>query len=127
MEKEIVDTFCKLLNEFIDDLYRSYPDNSLYLLKKATEAMIYANPSGVVKNFTSCISPYKSKILESDESFFLEGDLEKDILRGEYSFLLDELKKISSIWKDPNTSYKTKKSIWKYFHVLIKLSDKLKG
>jgi hypothetical protein len=125
-KQEIVKTFCTVLKDFLSDIYNSYPDNSLLLLQQATNAMILADPSSVVENFMTCIEPYTNKILSKDESFFLDGGLESELATGEYSFLLEELKKISNIWKNPETSDKTKKSIWKYLQILVKLGKNLK-
>ena len=119
--------FCTILKDFLKDMYKSYPDTSLMMLVKATEAMILTNPSGVVENFVYCIEPYIEKILCRDESFFLEGGLTNDIKEGSYSFLTDELNKVVKIWNDPNTSTKTKNAIWKYFELLVKLGLKASG
>lgn len=125
MEKEIVDSFCQILKDFLLDMYTSYPDNSLLILRNMTDAMIYTNPKGVVKNFMSCVNPYVDKILNKDELFFMDGGLEKDLSSGEYSFLLDELKKISTIWRNPNTKLNTKNCIWKYLTILVKLGKRV--
>lgn len=127
MEREvvIVNNFCTVLKDFLTDMYKSYPDNSLLLLKNMTDAMIFSNPRGVVKNYMLCVKSYQRKILAKDEDFFLNGELENDLSSGEYSFLLDELKKICNIWRDSNTSLNTKNAIWKYLQVLINLGNKL--
>jgi hypothetical protein len=96
------------------------------MLKQATSAMILTHPNGVVDNFMLCVEPYIEKILKKDQSFFLDGNLENDLSSGEYSFLLDELKKISKIWQDTSTPERTKQSIWKYLQVLVKLGNNLK-
>lgn len=123
----IINQFCTILKDFLKDMYKSYPDTSLMLLIKATEAMILTNPSGVVENFVYCIDPYVDKILHRDESFFLEGGLTSDIKEGNYSFLADELNKVVKIWNDPTTPVKTKNAIWKYFEILVKLGLKAVG
>lgn len=118
-----VSLFCKVLKDFLNDIYKSYPDNSLLVLINATNAMILANPSSVVENFKYCIDPYKEKIISKDESFFLEGGLTRDLENTSYSFLTDELNKVVKIWNDPSTPDKTKQAIWKYFELLVKLSN----
>ena len=125
-KQEIVKTFCTVLKDFLSDIYNSYPDNSLLVLQQATNAMILTDPRSVAENFMTCIGPYSDKILSKDESFFLDGGLESELATDEYSFLLEEIKKISKIWKNPETSAKTKNSIWKYFQILIKLGKNLK-
>jgi hypothetical protein len=125
MEKELVDSFCSILKDFLLDLYTSYPDNSLLILRNMTDAMIYTHPKGVVQNFMLCVNPYVDKILKKNDLFFLDGGLENDLSSGEYSFLLDELKKIANIWRDSNTTLNTKNCIWKYLIILVKLGKKV--
>ena len=90
-KKELTETFCSVLKDFLQDMYNSYPDTSLMMLQQATNAMIMTHPDGVVTNFMYCVEKYTEKILSKDESFFLGGGLEKDLSSGQYSFLLEEL------------------------------------
>lgn len=124
-KQELTNTFCTVLKDFLSDMYNSYPDASLMMLRQMTSAMIMTDPNGVVLNFMFCVEKYSGKILNKDESFFLDGGLESELSQGEYSFLLDELKKISSIWRNPETSAKTKASIWKYLQILVKLGKSI--
>ena len=129
MNTVVVKQFCSVLKDFLGDMYKSYPDNSLLTLITATNAMVLVNPNGVLKNFICCIDPYVEKILCRDESFFLDGGLSKDLsdIDGNYSFLKDELNKVVNIWNNPSTTLKTKNAIWRYFEVLTKLSMKAVG
>lgn len=124
-KQELTNTFCTVLKDFLSDMYNSYPDTSLMMLRQATSAMVLTDPNGVVVNFMYCVEKYTTKILAKDESFFLDGGLEGELSQGEYSFLLDELKKISIIWRNPETSAKTKASIWKYLQILVKLGKSI--
>lgn len=117
--------FCKVLKEFLTDIYNSYPDASLFVLIQATDALILTSPRTVVDNYMLCVESYKTQIANKDESFFLEGHLGKELRGTPYEFLLDELEKIIKIWNDPKTSPKTKECIWKYFQVLTKLGSKI--
>lgn len=122
--KELTTSFCQILKDFLNDIYMSYPDPKLLIFQQATNAMVMSNPLGVVENFMKSVSKYSDKILAKDEAFFIEGGLEEHI-QGEYSFLTEELKKITNIWKDPKTPLKTKNSIWKYLQILVKLGQKI--
>jgi hypothetical protein len=123
-KKKQTKIFCTLLSDFFNDIYKSYPDASLLMLIKISDGMILTNPSGVVENFMICVEPFIEKIKAKDEGFFLEGGLSAGIGE-EYSFLNDEINKIVNIWKNPATPENTKKSIWKYFEVLVSLGEKL--
>lgn len=124
-EDTIIKTFCSVLIDFLDDLYQSYPDPNLFILKQTTRAMVVSSPRSVVENFMSCVEPYKDKLINRDESFFINGGLTANLSSTKYSFLVDELNKISEIWNRPETSKKTKDGIWKYFQILLNLGSKL--
>jgi hypothetical protein len=124
-EDKIVKTFCTVLGDFLEDLYLSYPDPSLFILKQTTKGMMTTCPKKLVENFMECIDPYKDKLLKKDETFFINGGLATNLADTKYGFLVDELNKISDIWKREDTSKKTKDGIWSYFQVLIQLGSKL--
>ena len=117
--------FFSVLSDFLNDIYKSYPDASLLIFMKMTDALIATNPSSVVDNFMEYVSPVKDKIKAKDETFFINGGLTQQISQ-EHSFLNDEIDKIISIWTDKNTSNKTKEVIWKYFQVLVDIGEKIK-
>lgn len=123
MTKHQQKVFCKILSDFFNDIYKSYPEPSLLILIKMSDAMIMANPKGVVENFMECIEPFIEKIKKKDEQFFLNGGLTS--VAEEYSFLNGEINKIISIWKSPDTPETTKKNIWRYFEILVNLGEKL--
>lgn len=117
-----VKVFCTVLSDFFKDIYASYPEASLMMLMKIVDGMILTNPRGVVDNFMYCIGPYVDKIKNKDERFFLDGGLNSNVSD---TYLLDEIKKIINIWKNPDTPEKTKSSIWKYFQILCNLGEKI--
>lgn len=125
MEEKNIKMFCSVLEEFLQDLYQTYPDPSLFLLKQTSKLMMVSTPRLIVENFMSCISPYKDRILKKDETFFINGGLASNLKNTDYGFLIDEINKISEIWNKKETSLKTKESIWKYFHVLIAIGSKI--
>jgi hypothetical protein len=118
-----IKTFCTVLDDFLNDLYMSYPDPGLFILRQTTKTMSAANPILVVSNFMDTVGPYKEKILNKDETFFINGGLTNELSNTEYSFLVEEINKITDIWNRIDTPQKTKESIWKYFKVLITLGN----
>lgn len=118
--------FCTVLTDFLNDIYKSYPDASLMIFMKMTDALIATNPSRVVANFMEYVDPVKDKIKAKDESFFINGGLTQQVSK-DHSFLNDEIDKILSIWTDEKTSTKTKDVIWKYFQVLVEIGEKIES
>ncbi len=117
-----IETFCKTFDDFLEDLQILKPnDISLKLLKKTVKGLYLIKPELVVIQFMNYTSSYSSKILEKDETFFL-NDLQDDIVEG-YEWVKDEIKKIKEIWPDASTT--TKENIWKYFQIFIKLGNSI--
>jgi hypothetical protein len=116
-------TFCSILSDFMEDMYKSYPDPSLLILLNATKTMMNVSQDAVVKQFMYCIEDYVDKIKTRDESFFIEGGLANNLEGTQYSFLLEEINKVAEIWRHPETPQKTKESIWKYFEILEQLGS----
>jgi hypothetical protein len=127
MSNKTTDIFCTILVDFLNDINKSYPDASLYLLIKTTEVMISATPNLVIENFMICMEPYISQIKAKDASFFLNGGISNKLEGTQYSFLIDEINKVCAIWSASDTPIKTKESIWKYFDILTTLGLKLKN
>lgn len=117
--------FCSVFSDFLNDMYKSYPDTSLMLFISATDALIATKPSIIVSTFMEYVHPLKDKIKNKDETFFLNGGLSQQV-NNENSFLHAEIEKIISIWKDKETPEKTKEVIWKYFQVLVEIGEKCK-
>lgn len=124
-EEKLVKTFCSILDDFFNDIYQSYPDPSLFVLKQMSKAMMKTTPKLVVENFMNCIEPYKEKLLKKDETFFTEGGLANNLKNTDYGFLIEEINKVSDIWNRKETSHKTKEGIWKYFQALITVGSKV--
>jgi hypothetical protein len=116
-----VSLFTKQFSKLLNDLIDMYPnDRSLFLLQTTVNGMIYLDPEGFTKKVVSYLEPYNQKILDRDESFFLNEIINEFEDR---AFIADEIKKVHNIWIDPETSDNTKESIWKYFIFMVKLGN----
>jgi len=124
-KKKSVGVFCTILDDFLQDMYKSYPDPALLILINATKAMMNVSQYTVVQQFMLCIEDYTEKIRTRDASFFLDGGLANTLEGSPYSFLVDEINKVAEIWRRPDTPEKTKESIWKYFEILEKLGTSI--
>lgn len=118
-----IKTFCDLFKEFLNDLVSLHPnDSSLVLLKTTITLLSATTPKLLVSQFMEYTTPYKDKILNKDESFFL-NNLQNDIQDESYSWINDEINKVKYYW--PETSQDTKDKIWKYFQAFIKLGNSI--
>lgn len=120
--------FLKLFNtkadEFCRDLVATFPEvnefkqlkSGLLLLKNVDEK----KPREVFHTFVA--SNYRQKILEKDESFFL-NEMQHQAQGGmDASQWESVIALLRSLWA--TLSEENKDSIWKYFQVLIALNDK---
>lgn len=103
--------FNKTSKEFIKDLIKSYPDvknlKLIYLAFKVCKKMSKKAPC---KFFDTIIQPYKTQILNKDDSFINRED-----------FNVIFLSNIKNVVK--NISEENKEHIWTYLHLLIKLME----
>lgn len=114
-----ISLFTKQFSGLLSDLIGLYPDdNSLFLLQTTVSGMIYLDPESFTKRVVSYLEPYNEKILNKEESFFLNEIINEF---EDKAFIADQIKKVHSIWIDTNTSNNTKESIWKYFIFMVKL------
>lgn len=117
--------FYELFNEKTDELFKdlitSYPEveqfrhwrSGLSLLKNVDN-------KGPQRIFKSHIDNYREYILAKNEEFFLtNGSIE---VKTDQEYWNDFMNHIRGMWK--TLGEENKEVIWKYFHVLVVLSDK---
>jgi hypothetical protein len=116
-----IKVFNQIFFEFIGDLIRLYPeDRTLSLAQTGISALVYITPIELPKQFYTSIGPFEKEILAKNEAFFLHESFTKTF--ADDAYISNEIKRIMSIWKDPNTSNETKKLIWSYLIKLTRLS-----
>ena len=122
----LLTAFNTQLSNFIDELIILCPeDNDFKVFKNAFLLLKRSNPRQISVFFTKYISDFKKKILEKDETFFLDNNYEtvtKDIESSQENILMT-INKLKNYWKD--LSDNNKETIWKYLSNLIKLNDLL--
>jgi len=103
-----VGAFIQVLEQFLDELTCTFPEQANLKKYKATfDLLRKANPRKIMESFTDSAKPYADKIMAMDETFFLEGDID---------FLNDlDIKK----WWTPQLSASTKQSIWQFLQYLL--------
>ena len=105
--------FTELTEMFPHDKNIKIAQTSLMFIKKT-------NPRKLLELFKYYIYRYETKIMQRDESFFLQRSFDDDM--SEYVKSLNAVTDLKDHWC--TMSEKTKDSIWMYFIVLIKLSKK---
>ena len=122
----ILTAFNTQLATFIDELILLCPeDNDFKVFKNAFLLLKRTNPRQISIFFTKYISDFKKKILENDETFFLDNSYEnvtQDIESPQENILMT-INKLKNYWNDLTDT--NKDNIWKYLSNLIKLNDLL--
>ena len=115
--------FNEKMLEFARDLCNVFPNVGEFTRFRSGVLMLQNLEPKTLENIfrTYVLSKYKDQILEKDESFFLEHT-EFDIYSQRSDYWLSLIDQIKEMWKTLNDD--NKEIIWKYFHVLIVISDK---
>lgn len=118
------DRFNEKTEEFIKDLNVAFPEVEQFKYFRSGFHMVKnldpKTPQNIFNTYVS--ATYREYILNKDESFFLSHEVEIPTYKDYWQEFIDYIKKI---WKTLDTD--NKEIIWKYFHVLLVLSDKCKS
>ena len=119
--------YCELFNakadEFMKELGKSFPElkqisafrSGFNLLKN----LDVKKPQEVFNTYV--YNEYKDYIVNKNEDFFLTNDVE--ITTDSKDYWLDFIKTIRGVWKSLDDE--NKDVVWKYFHVLVALNEKI--
>lgn len=109
------------LERLVNELINYFPDcNDFKIFESSFLLLKQTNPRKILDLFKSHISfKYKQYILDKNEDFFLNYDY-NDIVKSNYAELL--MSRLKNNWKLIDD--KNKEVIWKYFQVLVILSEK---
>lgn len=116
--------FNQQLVNFIEELHNLFPKdneislalNTVYLLKKT-------NPKKIIEFFRDYFMPYEDKIKKMDVSFFIKKDYDNEV--SDYVKSLNVITNLKKYWDI--MSQQSKKNIWIYMNVLVKLCHKYYG
>ena len=108
-------------DNFINELCTICPKSTDILIFREKYNLIRsANSKLVVEYFVQFIYPLKQKIMEQDESFFLEGGGQEEIKDNSGLQFRDN---ITKLWIT-EMSADNKEIIWKYFKIFVILCEK---
>ena len=121
-KKAYYDLFNSKAEEFIKELTTSFPDikqfssfKSGFMFLKNLDAK---KPQEVFNTYV--YNEYKTYIIERNEAFFLNNEI--DITSSRKDYWLEFIENIRGIWV--NLDSDNKEVIWKYFHILVALNEK---
>ena len=113
--------FIQQIDNFVNELCTIFPDsNEILMFREKYNLIRYANSKLVVEYFILYILPHKKKIINQEESFFLEGGGQEEIKDNSGLKFRDSIK---SLWIS-EMSDENKEIIWKYFKIFIILCEK---
>tara|TARA_B100000902_G_C26979827_1_gene749711 strand:+ start:213 stop:596 length:384 start_codon:yes stop_codon:yes gene_type:complete len=118
----LLKAFTTQINNLIIELYEVLPYNKdISLNKTAIELLISTNPRIIYNAFNSYVLPYKKQIMERDDTFFLNEKIQAtDAVNRQ---VVKTLTILRNSWSKLTDS--TQDSVWLYFAVLIRLSERI--
>jgi len=114
-------TLLQQIDNFINELCTIFPKNNDILLFREKYILIKsANSKLVIEYFIQFIYPLKKKIMNQDESFFLDGGGQEEIKDTSGLKFRDNIK---TLWV-AEMSPENKEVVWKYFKIFVILCEK---
>ncbi len=121
MSNPYLKAFNNLVIKFNEDLIFTFPEeNDFKVYKRGIMLINTANAKKICILFKEYMIYYKKKILDKDESFFLNNDY-VEIVNNSSEGVEGIIQKLKNYWT--NLSVVNKSKIWEYLNSLIKLSD----
>jgi hypothetical protein len=110
--------FNKIVDKFLTELQTILPnEKDIVIFKSQINVVAMIDPNKILNSFVKYVYPHKQHILDENEEFFL-GDgvsVKKDYM--------SESIHLTDLWKT-KLSPENKIIVWKYFKVMIVLSEK---
>jgi hypothetical protein len=118
----ILSKFNEQLLNFLQEMCRLFPeDKKLSTFLFTVDLTKKANPRELMNQFKQYVYPFKSQIMNKEESFFLENAFGDNI---QDKSNMSEMLRIKEIWISGKLTKNDKDCIWNYFKVFIYLLDK---
>jgi len=122
MSNPLLSAFNNLVIKFNDDLITTFPEeNDFKVYKRGIILLNSANSKKICLLFKDYMVLFRQKIIEKDESFFLNNNYTEIVNNIQSDGLESIIKKLKNYWN--NMSIGNKEKIWEYLNSLIKLSD----
>ena len=101
-----VKAFNEMMGQFLDELNATFPEEEAVKVAKAAP-----RDRGTFENFMKDISPFATKLMQKDDSFFCD----------ENSFV--KSLNLQAIWASPDATENTKQAIWQYLQTMYILGN----
>jgi hypothetical protein len=109
------------IDNFINELCTIFPENGeIQLFGQKYNLISSANSNIVLEYFVKFIYPYKTEIMNCNESFFLNGGGQEELKDNSGLKFRDNIR---NLWIKEMCD-ENKEIIWKYFKIFIVLSEK---
>ena len=114
-------TFLQQTDNFINELCTLFSNNNdILIFREKYNFAKSANSKIIIEYFIQYILPLKQKIINKDETFFLDGGGQEELRDNSGLKFRDNIKKL---WIN-EMSDENKEIIWKYFKIFIILCEK---
>jgi len=115
--------FNEKILEFAKELCDVFPNVQEFKRFRSVVLMLQNIEPKTLENIfkTYVLDKYKDKLLQKEESFFLDHQ-EYEIYSQRTDYWLSFIEQIKNMWQTLDAD--KKEIVWKYFHVLIVISDK---
>tara|TARA_B110000967_G_C18819303_1_gene527790 strand:+ start:242 stop:619 length:378 start_codon:yes stop_codon:yes gene_type:complete len=125
MSNPLLSAFNNLVIKFNDDLIITFPEeNDFKVYKRGIILLNSANSKKICLLFKDYMKFYRQKIIEKDESFFLNNNYIDIVNKVQSDGLESIITKLKNYWNNMSSGNKDK--IWEYLNSLIKLSELIK-
>jgi hypothetical protein len=119
-----IKVFNDILDQFFDYLENEFIEfkSDIILTRSGVQFVRQGNPRLVVEQFMNMVNSFRNQIQNCDEDFFLNYQLNSNVISNENSMLCMKIKKI---WMSDSINDIQKANIWLNFQKLIKAGDKI--
>jgi hypothetical protein len=115
-------TLLQQIDNFIKELVSIFPKNGdIILFGEQYNLIRSANSSLIIQYFIQYVYPHKTRIINQEESFFLEGGGQEELKENNGGLKFRD--NIKNLWIS-EMSDQNKDIIWKYFKIFVILSEK---
>jgi len=123
-KKEILDTFNTYFREFVNDVYRIFPnDTTISMISKSLSILMMMTKKQVIQVFkTNIVDCYLKEIESGDLSFFMDKNYTDDLNKaGSPEFIMNKIDYIKGLVKEMTNE--EQQNVMKYFQNLTILCN----